>query len=76
MPTEVVIGTKFMKDSNSTFVTNVIQYDLWKKYKSSNGKFLIPIFVYHDELGNALGSHAGTNKMIENILTIMLYFNH
>lgn len=42
-----------------------MQDDLWaKKYKKSKD-FILPLFIYEDdfECGNALGSHAGKNKL-------------
>lgn len=51
--------------SDTSAITNFMQANLWKNYKFSNDKVYVPIFIYYDdfEAGNALGLHAGTNKL-------------
>lgn len=64
---EVII--KFMNhlESNSNkCVSNFVQCKLWKsKLEKNSQKILLPLFLYFDdfEINNALGSHAGNNKL-------------
>lgn len=48
-------------------ISNFIQGNLWKEVSKNfgEGKFVIPLFAYYDEFetGNALGSHAGVQKL-------------
>jgi hypothetical protein len=49
-----------------TVVSNFVQCELWK-YQTRNfgNKTLFPLMLFFDdyEVGNALGSRAGTNKL-------------
>lgn len=50
----------------STGISNLIQGSLWKETQTSNNnKTIFPLLLYSDdfEIGNALGSHAGTYKI-------------
>ena len=58
---------KYLEDlsQDDDFICNIVQGDLWKaKYKSQN-KLVFPLFLYFDEFEtrNALGSHAGEEKL-------------
>lgn len=51
---------------NPVILSNFMQGELWKNIESSHtGKQLLPLFLFFDdfECGNALGSHAGRNKL-------------
>ncbi|XP_051167361.1 uncharacterized protein LOC127285403 [Leptopilina boulardi] len=53
-------------ENEKNIYSNFIQGELWKqKYKSKNNELVVPLFVFQDdcELGNALGPHAGKNKV-------------
>lgn len=48
------------------FISNVIQGDAWKAVLPKfRGKFVVPIFLFQDDLetGNGMGSRAGKNKL-------------
>ncbi|KAE8750531.1 hypothetical protein FOCC_FOCC002825 [Frankliniella occidentalis] len=54
------------EESTQNIISNFIQAELWKeKLKYFGDKFVLPLFVYFDELetGNPLGSHAGIFKI-------------
>ncbi|KAL7299405.1 hypothetical protein TKK_0007650 [Trichogramma kaykai] len=57
-------------------LTNFMQGDLWKKkskHMKDENKLVLPLAFYSDdvELGNALGSHAGVNKLGANYLFLL-----
>ena len=58
----------YMKElsKQNDIITNILQSELWiKKYsKKFANDIVMPLFVFYDdvEVGNPLGSHAGTNK--------------
>lgn len=52
--------------SDDSSIANIIQGKLWQEMKKDFGdKLVLPIYIYFDdyETGNALGSHAGDNKL-------------
>ena len=53
--------------SEQVVISNFIQGQYWKEKSREFGsnKFVLPLFLYYDEFetGNALGSHAGTQKL-------------
>jgi len=64
---EIVI--KYMKQlecSSKKCISNFVQSQLWQsKLKDNSQKLILPLFIYFDdfEINNALGSHAGNNKL-------------
>ncbi|CAI6377673.1 unnamed protein product [Macrosiphum euphorbiae] len=64
---EIVI--KYMKQlecSSKICISNFVQSQLWQsKLKDNSQKLILPLFIYFDdfEINNALGSHAGNNKL-------------
>lgn len=54
-------------EMDSDITSNFIQGKLWKQMreKFEKGKFFVPLIIYYDdfETGNALGSHAGKQKL-------------
>ncbi len=54
-------------NSSSQVITNFIQGEYWKEIRSnySSEKIVLPLIIYFDEfeVDNALGSHAGLNKI-------------
>jgi len=64
---EVIIEFMNRLESNSNkCVSNFVQCKLWKsKLEKNPQKILLPLFLYFDdfEINNALGSHAGNNKL-------------
>ena len=58
----------------SHIITNIIQADLWKKNYSQQfiNDIIFPLYIFIDDLevGNPLGSHAGTNKFAAVYATI------
>ena len=50
---------------STSIISNLIQADLWKsKSKKFINDIVLPLYIFYDDLevGNALGSRAGTNK--------------
>ncbi|XP_066590817.1 uncharacterized protein [Prorops nasuta] len=50
----------------TSIISNYLQGDMWKKMSADFGEIMcVPLFVFQDdcECGNALGSHAGVNKL-------------
>jgi len=53
-------------EQNPNIISNFIQADLWKSMKNEfKNKLVLPLFIFEDdfECGNALGSHAGMQKL-------------
>lgn len=47
-------------------ISNIMQGDLWKReYSDVSDYMILFLFLFYDdfEIGNPLGSHAGTNKI-------------
>lgn len=76
---EIPGSLKLVKDyiqtlkNDKEIISNFIQADLWKgKYDTIGDRLELPLTPYHDdcEIGNALGSHAGVNKIGTIYVTI------
>ncbi|KAL7297096.1 hypothetical protein TKK_0009519 [Trichogramma kaykai] len=63
---EIIINNIQKLSKKTKIISNIIQAKFWKKLavKQEKNEFIIPIFIYFDdiEVGDALGSHSGTNK--------------
>ncbi|XP_032458006.1 uncharacterized protein LOC116738689 [Nasonia vitripennis] len=62
----IIINNVKKLSVESNVICNVMQGKFWKKnvINDAINTYILPLFVYYDdiEVGNALGSHSGTNK--------------
>lgn len=57
---------KHLECCSKKSISNFVQSKLWQsKLESNSQKIVLPLFIYFDdfEINNALGSHAGNNKL-------------
>lgn len=65
---DLVFRYKEKLENETNVISNFVQSKLWKRTVAdlpNNSKQILPLFLFYDdfETGNALGSHAGTNKL-------------